>query len=113
MAGIIAKLERCGLDAETFRPLDEAPPIRAASEFSVRDNLKPHALLQRHNITNAFILQLFEFGVADLSVRVLAKCLAQDLWAQQASHMIGAERRTALSGWHATSRLFYRLIDGI
>ena len=68
MAGIIAKLERCGLDAETFRPLDEAPPIGAASEFSVRDNLKPHALLQRHNIANAFILQLFEFGVADLSV---------------------------------------------
>jgi hypothetical protein len=52
------------------------------------------------------VLQFFELGVVDLLVRVLAKCLAQDLWAQQASDMIGAEWWTALSGWHATSRIF-------
>jgi hypothetical protein len=41
------------------------------------------------------ILQSFELGVVDLLACVLAKCLSQDLWAQQASDMIGAERRTA------------------
>src|SRR5262249_1350159 len=103
MPGVVAKLERCRFDAETLGPFDKTPPIGPASEFSIRDNLYPHALLQCHDVADALILQFFELGVVNLLACVLAICLAQDLWAQQASDMIGAERRTALSEWHATS----------
>ncbi len=96
MALVVAKLEDRGLDHEAVDALDEAPPIGAAAEFAVGDDLEPDLLLHLHHVADAGVLDLREFGIVDSLAHVIAKRLTQGLRAQQASHMIGTEWRAAL-----------------
>jgi hypothetical protein len=51
--------------------------------------------LHRDDVADALVLQLAEFGVADLLRGVAAKGLPQRGGAKQAADVVGAERRSA------------------
>jgi hypothetical protein len=100
VAGVVAEFERGGPDGKAVCALDEAPPVGAAAKFAVAHHLEPDLLLHCEDVADALVLQLAEFGVADLSGGMPAESLPQRSGAQQAADVIGAERRSAF-GTHA------------
>ena len=102
VAAVVAEFERGRLDLEALRALNEAPPIGAAAEFAVGNDLQADLLLQRDYIADALVLQLGKFRIVHLLGRMLAEGLAQRRWPQQAADMVGAKGWTAL-GRHADS----------
>ena len=107
MAVIVAKLEDSGFDDESVDALDEAPPIRAAAEFAVGDDLEPGVFLQLHHIPDALVLNLCKMGVVDALGEIVLEGLPQDRRTQEAPDMVGAKWRPAfgvldhgrLPGW--------------
>ena len=100
MALVVTELERGRFDLEARRALDETPPVGAAAEFAVGDDLQADFLLKSDHVADALILQPCEFAVVDFLGGVAAEGLAQHLRAQQAANVItsmGSRRRSAPS----------------
>ena len=101
---VVAKLQQRGTHLEALGALHEPPPIGAAAEFAVGDDLEPGPLLHAHGGAHAVILDADEFILADLVAGAAAECLAQRGRAQKATDVIGAKRRAAVRGHaHASS----------
>jgi hypothetical protein len=100
VAVVVAKLEQRRAHLQTLGALDEPPPIGAAAELAVGDDPEPDLLLHANSIADALVLDTRELTVRDLAAGVAPERLAQRRRPQQASHMIGADRRAAvLGGW--------------
>jgi hypothetical protein len=95
------KIERRVLRGEPFHRLDEAEEPRAAPKLAVGDRLQADLLLHCDGFADGAILEVAEFLGVDPSAVVVAGRVLEHLRAQQASHVVGAERR--LGAGHAHS----------
>src|SRR5262249_37570222 len=72
-------------------------PVRAAAELAVGHHLEADVLLQAHHVADRVVLDGVERLGVDLARGELAERVAQALRPQQAAHVIGTERRPAVS----------------
>src|SRR5262245_2374402 len=103
---IVAKFKQRRLDDEAVDPLDKPAPIGAAPKLPVGDNRKPDLLLQTDHVADALVLDPRKTRVVDAPGEVVLECLPQQSGTQQATDMIGTERRAGLRvGEHQASLL--------
>ena len=88
MTGVIAKLERGGLDNEPAGPFHEPAPIRPPTKFTICNDMQSRLCLRPHDIADNLILQLLELGIAHLIGGVAAEGLPERDRPQQAADVI-------------------------
>ena len=96
VATVIAKLQQRAAHLQALRALDKTAPVGAAAKLAIAHHRKSDLFLLANRVTDAFVDDVGELVVADFVAGALAECLAQRRRAQQAPHVIGAERRAAV-----------------
>ena len=92
---IVAKLEFRGPDDKSVNALDKTPPIGAAAELTIGDDLQAGSFLLRHGCADAAVLNGDELLVVNALGAMILEGLAQFGRPQQAADVIGAKRRSA------------------
>ena len=115
---IIVKFQQRAAHLQPLRALDEAAPIGPTAKLAVGHDRKADILLPADRLPDATVKDLGEFVLADFVAGALAESLAQLRGPQQAPHMIGAERGSAVwtnahaerSGWFQIALVIYSSI---
>src|SRR6266480_2931134 len=82
-----------GVDADLAQLAVKEAVVGAATEFAVRRELQPHALLQAQRVLYGFVFGLGQLGPADFVAREFCALIEQLAWPQQATDMLSMEWR--------------------
>src|SRR5262249_34868131 len=85
-----------GIDADLPELAIKETVVGAATEFAVRREPKPHALLERQRVLDGFVFGLGQLGPVDFAAREFCTLIEQLARPQQATDMLGMEWRRVM-----------------